>query len=87
MAAAEVLKITHNLEDNVKTVVVKVQGVDGAIQGVDNEVKGVHDRVKGADYGVKVVGDKSIWSSKLSCLSFPSIRPRLTFHSLQKRPD
>ncbi|KAI9454246.1 hypothetical protein BJY52DRAFT_1225217 [Lactarius psammicola] len=51
MASAEILKITHSLEDNVKSVADKVQGVDGTIQGFDNRVKGVDDRVK-------VVGDK-----------------------------
>ncbi len=58
MAAAEVLKITRSLEDNVKNVADKVQGVDGTIQGVDNKVQGVDDRVKGVDDRVKVVCDK-----------------------------
>jgi hypothetical protein len=58
MAAAEVLRITHSLEDNVRNVADKVQGVDGTIQGVDNKVQGVDDRVKGVDDRVRVVGDK-----------------------------
>ncbi|KAH9040916.1 hypothetical protein EDB83DRAFT_2318323 [Lactarius deliciosus] len=51
MASAEVLKITHGIEENVKNVADKVQNVDGTMQGVDERVKGVDDRVK-------VVGDK-----------------------------
>lgn len=57
LAAAEVLKITHSLEDNVKIVADYVQGVDGTIQGVDNKVQGVDDRAKGVDDRVKVLGD------------------------------
>ncbi|KAH8983008.1 hypothetical protein EDB92DRAFT_2106421 [Lactarius akahatsu] len=51
MASAEVLKITHGVEEDVKNVADKVQDVDRTMQGIGERVKGVDDRVK-------VVGDK-----------------------------
>ena len=63
MASAELLKITHSVDDRVKGVEGnvqevhsnvldvgnKVEGVDSRVQGVDNRVQGVDNRVQGVD--------------------------------------
>ena len=64
MAAVEVLKITHSLEDNVKNMADKVQGVDGTIQGVDDRVKGVDDRVKVVRDKVDMAVEGKLWLSQ-----------------------
>ena len=57
MAAAQGLKATHEVDDNVKTVEGKVQGVDDKVQDVDNEVQGVDDRVRDVDGKIDLVID------------------------------
>jgi archaellum component FlaC len=49
MAAAELLKITHSVEEN-------VQDVRGNVQDIDKKVQGVDDRVQGIDSDVKDLG-------------------------------
>ena len=58
MAAAQGLKATHEVNDNVQAiggtvhaVDDKVRTVEGKVQGMDDKVQGVYDRVRG-------VGDK-----------------------------
>ena len=45
MATAQVLKVTHRVEDRVKTVGEGVRGVDDKISGVDDKVKDVDNKV------------------------------------------
>lgn len=61
MAAAEVLKVAHRIEDGVRAVGADVRGVDVRVQEVDNRVKGVDDKVKGVDnkIGVAIMGTLS----------------------------
>ncbi|KAH9178025.1 hypothetical protein EDB89DRAFT_1299066 [Lactarius sanguifluus] len=71
MATAEVLRVTHGVDDKVKGVGFqvegvnkgvqdvdgKVEGVDVRVQGVDERVQGVDERVQGADKRIQRVGD------------------------------
>jgi archaellum component FlaC len=65
MATAQVLKVTHTVDDRVREVTDKVidvddrvAGVDDRVAGVDNRVAGVDDRVAGVDDRVKAVDEK-----------------------------
>ena len=49
MASAEVLKLAHNIDENVK-------GVDNKVQSVGNQVKNVDEKVQGVNKDVQVVG-------------------------------
>ena len=51
VASAELLKITHSVEEN-------VQGVRGNVQDVGNQVQGVGNQVQGVDERVQVIDDK-----------------------------
>ena len=51
MANAEVLRIAHNIRDQVKI-------VDGKVEGVDDKVDGVGDKVEEVGGKVEYVGDK-----------------------------
>jgi hypothetical protein len=51
MATAQVLKITHAVDD-------RVLGVDNRVAGVDDRVAGVDDKVSSVDGRVKAVDDK-----------------------------
>ena len=57
MAAAESLKVVHdvgsNVQDTLKAVEDRIRGVEGVLQGVGDRLQGVDDRVK--DIGVKVI--------------------------------
>ena len=49
MASAQVLRLAHNIDENVK-------GVDNKVQGVGNQVKDVDEKVQGVNKDVQVVG-------------------------------
>jgi hypothetical protein len=49
MASAELLRITHSVEEKMIGVDNRVQGVDDKIQGIDDEMKGVGDKVQSVD--------------------------------------
>ena len=59
MAAAEVLKISHNIDNKVKDVDVKVESIDERVQGVDMKVEGINDKVQGVDHkiGSAILGE------------------------------
>jgi uncharacterized protein YoxC len=65
MASAELLKVTHRvdnkvtgIDDRVKNVEGKVQDVRGDVQGVGNKVQDVDDRMQGIGSEVRGVNDK-----------------------------
>ncbi|KAH9053698.1 hypothetical protein EDB87DRAFT_202630 [Lactarius vividus] len=70
MATAEVLRVTHGVDDKVKGVGFQVEGVnkgvqdvdgkgvDERVQSVDGRVQGVDERVRGVDEGVQRVDHK-----------------------------
>ena len=58
MATAQVLKVTHTVDDRVRLVDKKVLDVDNKVAGVDNRVAGVDDRVARVDERVAGVGEK-----------------------------
>ncbi|KAH8985171.1 hypothetical protein EDB92DRAFT_1883972, partial [Lactarius akahatsu] len=51
MATAEVLRLTHSVED-------KVEGVNKGVQGVDGKVEGVDKRVRRVDHKVRTIDDR-----------------------------
>jgi len=51
MASAELLRITHSVDD-------KVVGVDNKLTGVDDRVQGVSSQVRGVDCQVQGIGEK-----------------------------
>jgi hypothetical protein len=57
MATAQVLRVTHTVDERVKGVTDDVLGVDNRVAGVDNRVAGVDDRVKAVDDKVATVID------------------------------
>ena len=58
MATAQVLKVTHIVDDRVRGVDNKVGGVDDKVADVDNKVAGVDNRVKAVDNRVASVDDR-----------------------------
>jgi hypothetical protein len=58
MATAQVLKVTHSVDDRVRGVADRVLGVDNRVAGVDNRVAIVDDRVASVDDRVKSVDGK-----------------------------
>ena len=65
MASAELLKITHGVDDRVKGVDEKVQAVRGAVhdvrdkvQGVEGKVQDVNDDVQGVRGDMQDLGNK-----------------------------
>ena len=58
VASAELLKITHSVEENVQGVRGNVQDVGNQVQGVENQVQGVGNQVQGVDERVQVIDDK-----------------------------
>jgi archaellum component FlaC len=55
MATAQVLKVTHTVDDRVRVVDNKVTGIDDRVAGVDERVAGVDERVAGVDDRVKAI--------------------------------
>ena len=58
MAAAEILKVAHAVDERVKGVADTVAGIDNRVADVDDRVAGVDDRVAGVDERVTGVGDQ-----------------------------
>ncbi|KAH9055819.1 hypothetical protein EDB83DRAFT_1089076 [Lactarius deliciosus] len=58
MATAEVLRVTHGVDDKVKGVGFQVEGVNKGVQEVDGKVEGVDERVQGVDKRVQGVDEK-----------------------------
>jgi methyl-accepting chemotaxis protein len=58
IAAAELLKITHIVEENVQDVRDNVQDIDDKVQGVDDKVQGISSDVKDISSDVRGVDDK-----------------------------
>ena len=58
MASAELLKMTHSVEDKVMGVNDRVKGVEGKMQDVRDDVQDVDDRVQdiGKDISIRVQG-------------------------------
>ena len=59
MASAELLEITHRVDDRVKGVEGSVQDVHGNVQVVDNRVQGVDNRVQAVDDRLQIVDDRA----------------------------
>ncbi|KAH9055822.1 hypothetical protein EDB83DRAFT_2675923 [Lactarius deliciosus] len=58
MATAEVLRVTHGVDDKVKGVGFRVEGVNKGVQDVDGKVEGVDVRVQGVDERVQGVDER-----------------------------
>ncbi|KAI9434703.1 hypothetical protein H4582DRAFT_1881751, partial [Lactarius indigo] len=58
MANAEVLRVTHGIDDKVKGVGFQVEGVKKGVQDVDGKVEGVDERVQDVDIKVQGVDDR-----------------------------
>ncbi|KAH9016734.1 hypothetical protein EDB85DRAFT_702270 [Lactarius pseudohatsudake] len=58
MATAEVLRVTHGVDDKVKVVGFQVEGVNKGVQDVDGKVDGVDERVQGVDERVQDVDER-----------------------------
>jgi len=58
MATAQVLKVTHTIDEGVRGVVDKVVGVDGRVASVNDRVASVDRRVEGVDGRVASVDNK-----------------------------
>ena len=70
MASAELLKITHSVDDRVKGVEGNVQGVHDNVLDVDNKVQGVDSRVQGVDHKLDQVNRSHLFNT---CLSFRAL--------------
>ena len=57
MATAQLLKITHGVDDKVTRIDDGVKGVDDKVKGVDDKVKGVDDKVNDVSDTVKLIFD------------------------------
>jgi archaellum component FlaC len=71
MAAAETLTITSRIDDTVKEVDERLEGVDETVQSVDVKVDGIDDKVLSVDSKVQGV-DKKIQSVDDKVLSVDS---------------
>ena len=58
MAAAETLTVTREIDDNVKDVGIRLEGVDETVQGVDMKVEDIDDKVQNVDSKVQSVDDR-----------------------------
>ncbi|KAH9037520.1 hypothetical protein EDB85DRAFT_2142480 [Lactarius pseudohatsudake] len=58
MATAEVLRVTHGVDDKVKGVGFQVEGVNKGVQDVDGKVECVDERVQGVDERVQGVDER-----------------------------
>jgi hypothetical protein len=57
MAAAQNLKVTHNVDERMKGVAITVEAIDNNVASVDKRVAGVDDRVASVNEGVVAVDD------------------------------
>ena len=58
MAAAQGLKTTHEVDENVRAIEGTVHAVDDKVKTVEGKVLGVGDKVQGVDDRVRDVDDK-----------------------------
>ncbi|KAH9013201.1 hypothetical protein EDB85DRAFT_983713 [Lactarius pseudohatsudake] len=58
MATAEVLRVTHGVDDKVKGIGFQVEGVNKGVQDVDGKVEGVDERVQRVGDGVHGVDER-----------------------------
>jgi archaellum component FlaC len=56
MASAELLKVTHNVDDKVTVVDNRVKGVEDKVEDVHSEVQDVGDKVQGVDDRMQDIG-------------------------------
>ena len=61
VAAAEVLKMTHSIDDKVKDVDEKVESVDERAQSVGMKAEGIEDKIQGVDHKVGSVTQGEIY--------------------------
>ena len=68
MAAAEVLRLTHSVEDKVKVVDDKVTGVGNKMKDVDDKIKDVDDKMKDMDnkMGIVLNGTPDLSATQMS---------------------
>ena len=59
MAAAETLTVTREIDDNVKDVGIRLEGVDEIVQGVDMKVEDIDDKVQNVDSKVQGIDDRT----------------------------
>ena len=81
MATAQVLKVTHTVEEGVRGIADKVVGVDDRVANVNDRLASVDDRVAGVDDSVRTVDNKVTvvieGAQIIFCLSFNmSLIPR-----------
>ena len=57
ITAAEALKITRGIDDNVRDVDENVKGVDERVKSIDRKVEGIDDEVESVDNNVRGVSD------------------------------
>ncbi|KAI9434710.1 hypothetical protein H4582DRAFT_1855810 [Lactarius indigo] len=58
MATAELLRLTHSVDYEVKCVGKGVQDVNGKVEGIDERIRGVDERVQGVDEVVHGVNER-----------------------------
>jgi uncharacterized protein YoxC len=58
MASAELLKMTHSVDDRVKGVDGKVQDVHSNVQGVRGDMQDLGDKVQDVDHRVETIGSR-----------------------------
>ena len=84
MAAAEALTISRHIDDAVKDVGKRLEGVDETVKDVDHMVKDVGHIVKGVDQRLKGVGqrlkgvDRNVFSVIKGELCFHRRSPKLS---------
>jgi hypothetical protein len=74
MATAQILKVTHTVDDRVRGVTDKVVRVDNRVAGIDDRVASVDDRVKAVDDKVAEVIDGAQYIFNQSLIKFNSMR-------------
>ena len=72
MATAQILKVTHTVDERVRGVTDKVVRVDNRVAGIDDRVAGVDDRVKAVDDKVAEVIDGAQYIFNQSLIKFNS---------------
>ncbi|KAF8264542.1 hypothetical protein EI94DRAFT_1703167 [Lactarius quietus] len=60
MANAEMLRLAHNIDENVKGVGTHVKDVDEKVQGIGNDVQGVSVQVRGVEENIKEVKEMPV---------------------------
>lgn len=58
MAAAQNLKVTHNVEERMKGVVNTVEAIDNKVAAIDERVAGVDDRMTSVNERVVAIDDR-----------------------------